>query len=94
MPLGGVGEGHPLAVLVVGRVVGGNGVDGAVAQPLPHRLDIAAGAQRRRHLGKGAIFADRRFIEGEMVRGRFRRYRQAARLGAAYRIDGLGGRDV
>ena len=43
-----LGEGQALAFLILRRVVGGDGVDGAVLEPLDDGLAVHLGAQRRR----------------------------------------------
>ena len=42
----------------MGRVIGGDDVDGSVAHPLLHGSDIRFGAQRRIHLRVGVVSLD------------------------------------
>ena len=70
------------------------GVDGAVAGALDHGAAALFVAQRRRHLGEGAVVADGGLVEGEMMWRRLRRYGQAALLGPAHRVARLQGRNM
>ena len=85
---GGLGEGQPFGVFVLGRVVRGDGVDGAVPEAVDHRLAVAFGAQRRRQLGEGAVIADGGFVEGKIGRRRIAGDAQPPGLGLAHRFDG------
>ena len=91
---GGLGEGQPLAVLVLRAMVAGDHVDRAVAQRLDHGAPVVLGAQRRRDLGEGPVALDLELVEREVVRGRVAGDPQAARLGGADRGQRPGGRDV
>ena len=57
IPNGRLVELHLLVVHGVGRVVGGDAVDGAVAQALEQRPAVGLAAQGRVHLGGGVVLA-------------------------------------
>ena len=84
----GLREGQALALLVLGRVVGGDGVDRAVFYALDDGLAVRLGAPGRGEFGEGAVLADRRFVEGEIGRRGVASHRQAAGLGPAHRVHG------
>ncbi len=73
-------EGHFLLIARVGSVVGGDAVDGAVAQAIDERLAIGLGGERRMHLHPGVHRAQRVVGEQEVVR---------AHLGAQPKPAGL-----
>ena len=87
-------EGQALGVLVVRAVVAGDGVDGAVGHRGRQGLAVPLAAQGRGHLGEGAVVADRRLVQREVVRRRAGRDRQAARFGPADHLQRLGAGDV
>ena len=81
--VGREGELHVLLVRVVGRVVAGDAVDGAVHQAGEQRLPVRLGPQRRLHLevGREARVGDRLVGQEEVVGRRLAGRRQAALLG-------------
>jgi hypothetical protein len=72
----------------MGRVVGGDAVDGAVGDGGDGGAAVLLAAQRRRHLGEGAVVADGKLVEREVMRRRIAGDLQAALLGAADAVDG------
>ncbi len=65
-------------------MVGGDGVDRAVAQAFDNREAIFLGAQRRVHFAEGAIFEHRFIGQRKVMRRGFGRYFQPFFLGAAH----------
>ena len=65
--VGGIGEGQALGVDVLRIVRGDDDVDRAVGQRLDHRHAVVLGAQRRRQLEEGAVFADVVLVQRQMV---------------------------
>jgi len=51
-----------LFVSRMGRVIGGNRVNGALDDALKHRLTVGLGAQGRIHLGMRVVFGDCLFV--------------------------------
>ena len=89
-----MGHRQALALLVVRRMIGGDGVDGAVLQAFDDGGAVDLAAQRRRHFGEGAVIADIEVGEGKMMRRRLAGDPQPARLGLAHAVHGIGGRDM
>ena len=79
---------HRLLVGVMRRVVGGDGVDAAVGEPLQHRVAVGRGAQRRVHL-EVRVVAQVLVGQDEVVRGDLARHRYAALLARAHRAQRL-----
>ena len=77
----------------VGRVVGGDGVDGAVAQALDERLAVFCAAQRGIHL-EAAVLLEVVLAEGQVVGTGLAGHAHAARLGLADQLHALGAGDV
>ena len=78
----------------MGGVVGGDGVDRAVGQPLADGGHVGGRAQRRIDLEHGVVAGDGGVGEGEVVGRRFGSDRQPFRLGPPHRVDGPGRRQV
>ena len=80
----------------VRRVVGGDGVDGAVGEPLAQRLHVLGRAQRRIHLEVRIVVARRDVLvgEGQVVGRHLRGDREAAPPGLAQGADAAGRGDV
>ena len=62
-------ERQAFRILVPRRMVAGDRVDRAVAQPLDDGAAVGFAAQRRRQLGEGAVIADRGLVQREIRRG-------------------------
>ena len=88
----GLGEGHPLAVLILRPVVGDDGVDRAILESLDDRLAILLGAQRRHELAEGPVVADRQVVQRKIGCGGIAGDPEAACLGGGDHLDRLRGR--
>ena len=77
----------------MGRVVGGNGVDGAVAQAFDQGLAVLGAAQRGIHL-EAAVLLQVVFAQRQVVRARLAGHAHAAPLGFANQRHALGAGDV
>ena len=87
-----------LAILLpvgVGRMIGDDGVDGAVREALDERGGILGGAQRRVHLQRGLVLGgDGVLGEEHVVRRHLTGHRQALGLGGGHQIEPALGGDV
>jgi hypothetical protein len=84
-------------VEAVGRVVGGEHLEGAVPEPGPHRLLRGVVARRRAAAEFGALDARLRDVVGgqeQILRAGLAMDLEPLRLGVADDLDRLGGRDV
>ena len=88
-PRGRLLEHALLALGRVGRVVGGDGVDGAVGEAVPDGGDVTVGAQGRVHLEHGVEARALGVGEREVMGRGLARDRQPAGLGRAHEVDGL-----
>ncbi len=80
-------ERQALGLLVLGKVIGGNAVDGAVSQPRDDRLAVGFAAQRRRKLGEGAVLAHGQLVQSEIGRGGVAGNGETLCLCPAYALD-------
>ena len=93
-PVGRRAERQPLGILVPRRMVAGDCINGAVAQPLDDGAPVSFAAQRGRQLGEGPILADRGLVQHEIGGRRIAGHRQPLRLGAPNRPDPGRGRQM
>ena len=91
---GGLVEGGLLGLLGMGGVVGGDGVDGPVAQPPAQGVHVGLGPQGRVHLVHGVVRGDGGVGEGEVVGGHLGRDGQALALGRGHEGGRAGGGQV
>src|SRR6201999_4309307 len=88
-------EGDFLFLRLVRRVVGGDGLDRAVAQAGDQRLAVGLGAQRRVHLEAGRVeAADLVVGEAEGIRAGLGAGLDSGGLGGGDGLDRLGGGEV
>ena len=87
IPDGASSNGRSFASVGMRRVVGGDGVDGAVGEPGLDRRDVGVAAQRRIHLEHRVERRTALVGEREVVRRGLRGDREAARLGGAHELD-------
>src|SRR5437762_199057 len=80
----------------MGRMVGRDGVNGAVEQALHQSIDVGQGAQRRVDLAVGVVGAalDPFVGEGQVVGRDFGGDADAATFAGAHDVDAAGGTDV
>ena len=93
-PVGRRAERQPLGILVPRRMVAGDCINGAVAQPLDDGAPVSFAAQRGRQLGEGPILADRGLVQREIGGRGIAGHRQPLRLGAPNRLDRGRGRQM
>jgi hypothetical protein len=91
---GGLGEGQTLVIRVAWLMVGGDGVNGAVAQGGGDGATVGFGSQRRGEFCVGTVIAQRGFVEIEIRGGSVAGDLQALGLGAADQVHRLGGGDM
>ncbi len=92
--VGGRAERQPLRILVPRRMVAGDRVDRAVAQPVDDGAAVPFAAQRRRQLGESPVVADRGLVQREIGRSRVAGHLKPLRLRPADRLDPSGGREM
>ena len=68
MPFGRVEEAEVLLFHGMGRMVGGQQIDGAVGDGCDGGLAVRFGAQRRVHLGESAVLQQRLVAQRDVVR--------------------------
>ncbi len=90
----GLGERPRLLLGAVRRVVGRDDVDGAVFESLDDGVAVGVRAQRRVHLGHGALFEHGLLRQREMVRRRLGGDARAELLGQANHLHGVARADV